>query len=393
MNAASCTGRPAAACCSGPTGRASARWRCRSSAARHRMAARGGRRCGGLAGPRARRLAAARRRRSAIAAPPDGARSAARSTGTRPWRVGAVVGGARPGRRGGGAGGWLVRRAVPARRRAARRRPPWPAGELARARCGASWRCRWATLTGGGVGIAADSARRRRAPTGPRLVRAAGPRRRSASLVGGLLVLVFGALFRAADPAFADLRPAVGSADGLAWPACVRAALGFALRRRASPPAWPTSGAAVTSTQDRSLGDPARVGVPEWVIPIGDAGRAVRRLRLGPAHRPVRRREYVLGPGGPDYAEYARGGFVQLMWVTVLTLGVVAALTVWARRETRAERVLLRVLGRRAVRAHPGHRHVGAEADGPLRPGVRLHRAAPARRTRSRRGWGSCSPS
>jgi len=53
---------------------------------------------------------------------------------------------------------------------------------------------------------------------------------------------------------------------------------------------------------------------------------------------------YVLGPGGPDYAVYAKGGFGQLMTVTVLTLAVLAALAVWARRETRAQRALLRVL-------------------------------------------------
>ena len=54
---------------------------------------------------------------------------------------------------------------------------------------------------------------------------------------------------------------------------------------------------------------------------------------------------YVLGPGGPTYASFARTGFVQLLVVTLLTLGVFAALARWAGRGSRERRVLLRVLG------------------------------------------------
>jgi hypothetical protein len=53
----------------------------------------------------------------------------------------------------------------------------------------------------------------------------------------------------------------------------------------------------------------------------------------------------VLGTGGPDYATYARGGFAQLGVVTALTLGLVAALGLWARRDTSLDLGLIRSLG------------------------------------------------
>src|SRR5439155_895711 len=53
---------------------------------------------------------------------------------------------------------------------------------------------------------------------------------------------------------------------------------------------------------------------------------------------------YVLGPGGPSYAEYARGGFWQLTAATLLTLAVVGVVAQWASRETPADRRLIRLL-------------------------------------------------
>lgn len=53
---------------------------------------------------------------------------------------------------------------------------------------------------------------------------------------------------------------------------------------------------------------------------------------------------HVLGPDGPTFAEYARKGFWQLLAVTVLTLGVLGAAARWAPRETRFDRVAIRVL-------------------------------------------------
>jgi hypothetical protein len=53
---------------------------------------------------------------------------------------------------------------------------------------------------------------------------------------------------------------------------------------------------------------------------------------------------HVLTTQGLSYAEYARQGFWELLVVTVLTLGVVAAATRYAPRETPRDRLLLRVL-------------------------------------------------
>jgi hypothetical protein len=60
--------------------------------------------------------------------------------------------------------------------------------------------------------------------------------------------------------------------------------------------------------------------------------------------------EHVLDTDGLTYAEYARGGFWQLLVVTGLTLVVLAGAARWAPRDTRTDRVLIRaVLGALAV--------------------------------------------
>ena len=52
-----------------------------------------------------------------------------------------------------------------------------------------------------------------------------------------------------------------------------------------------------------------------------------------------------MDPHGPDFAEYARTGFGLLSLVTAMTLGVVAALSRFAGRAGRRDRLLLRGLG------------------------------------------------
>jgi hypothetical protein len=55
--------------------------------------------------------------------------------------------------------------------------------------------------------------------------------------------------------------------------------------------------------------------------------------------------DYVRRVGGPDYADYARSGFGQLCAVTVLALGLAAAVGALAQRETRRQRVMIRTVG------------------------------------------------
>ncbi len=160
---------------------------------------------------------------------------------------------------------------------------------------------------------------------------------------GVLLLLVFGGLFRAADPAFAALVD--GWARGISVATLVRATLGFALvamcgsgaaylasaRCRAEPPDRPT--------QRRVL------GLAEWAIPMAMLDALFGLFVWIQVTVLFAGDEYVLGPGGPDYAVYARGGFIQLAVVAGLTLCVVAALARWAGRSNPTELGLLRVLG------------------------------------------------
>jgi hypothetical protein len=91
---------------------------------------------------------------------------------------------------------------------------------------------------------------------------------------------------------------------------------------------------------------PARSGVrvAEWAVPVGAlvalfAGFVAVQLAVlfGGA-------DHVLGPDGPTYAEYARGGFWQLLVVTALTLVVMGVSARVAPRDTTAQRWWLRGL-------------------------------------------------
>jgi hypothetical protein len=53
---------------------------------------------------------------------------------------------------------------------------------------------------------------------------------------------------------------------------------------------------------------------------------------------------YVMRTAGVTFAEYARTGFWQLLWVTILTLGVIAGVARFAVKKTKQEQLWLRVL-------------------------------------------------
>jgi hypothetical protein len=55
--------------------------------------------------------------------------------------------------------------------------------------------------------------------------------------------------------------------------------------------------------------------------------------------------DYVQRSGGPDYADYARSGFGQLCAVTLLALGLAAALGALAQRRTPQQRIMIRTVG------------------------------------------------
>lgn len=202
------------------------------------------------------------------------------------------------------------------------------------------------------VTVGARTARERPAEKRPARERPAGERTAGDQsawrpLVGlgvgiGLLV-VFGALLRSADPVFAErLRQWTPS---LSLPEVVRATVAFVLTVTVA-----LGAAYAATTRRRPRTSPAdtvgrRLRRPDWAIPLAllnllfGAFVWVQLTVLFAGHG------YVLRPGGPDYAVYARNGFGQLLAVTALTLAVVAVVARWAGRSDPTERLLLRVLG------------------------------------------------
>ncbi|ORT55052.1 DUF4173 domain-containing protein [Streptomyces sp. CB03238] len=169
-----------------------------------------------------------------------------------------------------------------------------------------------------------------------------GPVLRTIGVAVGLLI-VFGALFAGADAAFADLlgslTPDVSVTDG-PWRSLLFA-LGLvgalaAARTAAAPLRW-----------DRLKARPGRPRARlEWALPLIVLNllfavfNAVQLAVLFGGYKKV------LSQTGFTYAEYARQGFWQLLWATLLTLAVIALALRWAPRDGARDRTLVRsVLG------------------------------------------------
>ncbi|MEV6635213.1 DUF4153 domain-containing protein [Actinoplanes sp. NPDC051470] len=153
------------------------------------------------------------------------------------------------------------------------------------------------------------------------------------------LLLLFGALFASADATFARLLESLvpeingGTTFRAVFVFVVAGGvLGGAAYLRATPPDL--------ATVD---GGPARkVNRWEWAVPLGllallFLGFVAVQLTVlfgGSAH--------VLDTEGLTYAEYARGGFWQLLIVTGLTLAVLGVAARWAPRDHPLDRMLIR---------------------------------------------------
>jgi MFS family permease len=218
----------------------------------------------------------------------------------------------------------------------------------------AAWLVGWTTLAGGRTWTAVVAASivgwlvPARAAGWAR--RAVGPARRGRPGVGrmilvamitAVLALVFGSLFAAADPAFARL------VDGIVpewhvFDAQVRVLVGLLVLL------FVLGGGYLLRHPPRldALAPARRTPVPnwEWAIPlavldvlfIGFVAVQAAVLFGGHAH--------VVETDGLTYAEYARQGFWQLLWVSALTLLVLSVVIRVAARETAADRRLVRVL-------------------------------------------------
>ncbi|MFF8261916.1 DUF4173 domain-containing protein [Streptomyces virginiae] len=162
-----------------------------------------------------------------------------------------------------------------------------------------------------------------------------------AAAVAVALLVLFGALFASADAAFADLLggliPDVSVEDGpirfmlFVLGAVIAIA---AARTAAAPLRWDRI--EVTPGKPRS-----RV---EWALPLVVlnllfAGfNAVQLAVLFGGY------DKVLESTDLTYAEYARQGFWQLLWATLLTLAVIALAQRWAPRDGAGDRRLVRIV-------------------------------------------------
>ncbi|MBJ7337630.1 DUF4173 domain-containing protein [Mycolicibacterium sp.] len=170
----------------------------------------------------------------------------------------------------------------------------------------------------------------------PKLGRAAAVAAISAALVG-----IFGGLFAAADPAFAHvverLVPALDTMDVIARVMVLGIVVVFAL-----------SGGYLMHFAPRldALAPAPMRPIPrwEWAVPLGVLDAlfvlfvAVQATVLFGGH------DHVLETEGLTYAEYARQGFWQLLWVSALTLLVISVVIRVAGRDAAADRRLLRIL-------------------------------------------------
>ncbi|OEJ35924.1 hypothetical protein BGK67_24480 [Streptomyces subrutilus] len=159
--------------------------------------------------------------------------------------------------------------------------------------------------------------------------------------VAAALLLLFGTLFASADAAFADLlgalTPDISIEDGpirivLFLLGCFLAVA--AARAAAAPLRW-----------DRIEVSPGKArSRVEWALPLVVlnllfAGfNAVQLAVLFGGY------DKVLESTGLTYAEYARQGFWQLLWATLLTLVVIALALRWAPRSGAGDRRFVRVV-------------------------------------------------
>ncbi|MFG2879107.1 DUF4173 domain-containing protein [Streptomyces sp. NPDC048337] len=162
-----------------------------------------------------------------------------------------------------------------------------------------------------------------------------------AALVAVALLVLFGALFASADAAFADLlgglTPDVSLGDGpvrfLLFLLGTLLALAAA-RTAAAPLRWDRIEVAPGKPRSR-----VEWALPLIVLNLLFAGfNAVQLAVLFGGY------DKVLASTGLGHAEYARQGFWQLLWATLLTLVVIALALRWAPRSGAGDRRFVRVV-------------------------------------------------
>ncbi|WNG81469.1 DUF4173 domain-containing protein [Mycobacterium sp. ITM-2016-00316] len=163
-------------------------------------------------------------------------------------------------------------------------------------------------------------------------------------LVGAItcaLVLVFGGLFAGADPAFeklvGNLVPSFDTEDIVSRTVVFFLVLLFVLG----------GGYLVRFPPKLDAMAPApRKPVPrwEWAVPLAVLDGLFLAFVAVQATVLFGGRAHVLATEGLTYAEYARQGFWQLLWVSALTVLVIAVVIRVASRATGTDRRMLRIL-------------------------------------------------
>ena len=163
-------------------------------------------------------------------------------------------------------------------------------------------------------------------------------------VIGGMsagLLLVFGLLFGAADPAYAnllgDLVPTWHAPTAVQRVVLTSGTLGVtavAVYLAQRPPAVDALAPAAAR--------PVRTA--EWLVPLALVDALFASFVVVQLTVLFGDRSHVLKTTGLTYAEYARRGFWQLLVVTGLTLVVIAAAVRYASRSTPRDRLLVRLL-------------------------------------------------
>ncbi|MEV7523435.1 DUF4173 domain-containing protein [Streptomyces sp. NPDC091371] len=162
-----------------------------------------------------------------------------------------------------------------------------------------------------------------------------------AAVVAVALLMIFGTLFASADAAFADLlgdlTPEISLGDGPARTALfvLGAVLALAAARTAAAPLrWDRIEIAPGKPRSR-----VEWALPLIVLNLLFAGfNAVQLAVLFGGY------DKVLSSTGLTYSEYARQGFWQLLWATLLTLVIIALALRWAPRAGAGDRRFVRVV-------------------------------------------------
>ena len=205
-------------------------------------------------------------------------------------------------------------------------------------------------------------------------------------------LVVFGGLFASGDAIFGSWASAL--VPEFAWDSLIlRVFVGFVMGGALLAAGY----VALNPPRVQRVALPARAPVArvwEWAVPVGLVVALFVAFVVAQAAALFGGHDYVQRTTGLTYADYVHQGFGQLTAATAPHPG--------HRRPRRAQGAPgdgpraarpARRRSARSARADPRRRRVGAAPDGPLPAGLRLHRAAGARRRRSSSGsaCSSCS--